>query len=85
MSHDEEWLMQNVSVTEYGKCKSYHEHMEKKKADAHDAFVKKIPDIECVICNYTFKSFIPCKCGMRVTAEMRDAVLSKHHDIARER
>ena len=90
MQHDKTWLWRSVKdvydtpsddidvqAVVIDRCKAYHEHMESKKAEADSALLASLPEFECVNCNYTYKGAMMCKCHLRITAEMRDAILAK--------
>ena len=53
------------------------EHMRSKAMAEEMQVAFNSPEFECVNCNYTFKGFASCKCQLRITATMRDAILAK--------
>jgi len=86
MQHDEEYLATagpEVFVEAHADaaemCRKYHEHMKAKEVEADKKVMNSIRSLWCVNCNYAFKGSMMCKCQMRITAEMRDAILRKHN------
>ena len=64
-------------------AKRYHEHMRVKEKEASDKFQSLAIEQECKICNYTFKGLLPCKCHLRVSADIWQAVVDKHQIVER--
>ena len=85
MQHDEEYLATagpEVFVEAHADaaemCRKYHEHMTAKAKSLDDKIQALAIEQTCTICDYSFKGYSSCKCGLRVSADIEHAVLLKH-------
>ena len=59
-------------------ARHYHEYMKAKEKAVDDNFQSLAIEQTCKICDYSFKGPLPCKCHMRVSADIWQAVIDKY-------
>lgn len=88
MEHDHKWFAETLEEFAKGNqelkhdvcqiAEQYHEHMKAKEKEVSDKFQSLAIEQACKICDYSFKGSSPCKCHMRVSADVFQAVVDKH-------